>query len=49
MLPKFWFDQLPEMRSEAGVGAFLVRPDQARVARHIGGENGSQPAAEGSA
>ena len=32
-------DQLPEMRLEAFVRAFLIRTHQARIARHIGGED----------
>jgi len=40
-------DQLPEMRPEALVRAFLVHAHQARVARDIGGENCGQTAGRG--
>ena len=37
-------NQLSEMGLEPFVRAFLVRPHQARVARHIGGEDGGKMA-----
>ncbi len=40
-------DQLPEMRLEAFVRAFFVRPHQAQIARHIGGENRGQSTGRG--
>ena len=40
-------DQLPEMRLEALVRAFLVRAHQARIARHIGGEDRGETAGRG--
>jgi hypothetical protein len=39
VLPDLRIDQLPEMRFEALVRPFLVRAHQARMARHIGGED----------
>jgi hypothetical protein len=44
MLLDLRIDQLPKMRPEPSVGAFLSRCHKTRVARHIGGENGGQPA-----
>jgi hypothetical protein len=44
MLLDLRIDQLPKMRPEPSVGAFLIRCHKTRVARHIGGENGGQPA-----
>jgi hypothetical protein len=38
-LQRAMIDQLPEMRSEALVRAFLVRAHEMQVARHIGGED----------
>jgi len=48
MLLDLRIDQLLEMRLEPLVGALLVLAHQARVARHIGGENGGQPAFDAS-
>ena len=39
VLPDLRLNQLPVMRPEALVRAFLVRPHQTRVARHIGGKD----------
>jgi hypothetical protein len=44
MLLDLWIDQMAEVRLEAFVCPLLVRAHQARVPRHIGGENGGQPA-----
>ena len=44
MLFDLRIDQFAQMRLEAFVRSFLVRSHQARIARHIGGENGGQPA-----
>jgi len=43
----FRIDQIAEMRPEAFVRAFLVGPHQARVPRHIGGEDCGQLAFHG--
>jgi prevent-host-death family protein len=40
-------DQLPAMRLEAFERAFLIGPHQARVARHIGGEDRGETAGRG--
>ena len=40
----FRIDQLPEMRFEAFVRAFLIHAHQPRVTRHIGGEDRSETA-----
>jgi len=37
-----WINHFAEERSQARVRALLVRTHQARVAGHIGGENGGQ-------
>jgi hypothetical protein len=37
-------DQLAEMRLEPLVRAFLIRPHQARIPRHIGGEDRGEAA-----
>ena len=44
MLFDFRLDKLPEMRFEPVVRPFLIRPHQARVARHIGGEDRGEAA-----
>jgi hypothetical protein len=40
-------DQLPAMRLQAFVRAFLIHPHQARIARHIGGEDRGETAGGG--
>jgi hypothetical protein len=35
-------DQLSPQSLQTRKGPFLIRPDKARVARHIGGKNGSE-------
>jgi hypothetical protein len=45
VLTDLWLDQLREMRSQAVVGAFLVRPHQ--PARHIGGKDRGETADRG--
>src|SRR5271155_2687050 len=47
VLPDLRIDQLRDMRPEALVRACLVRAHQARVARHIGGEDRGQTAGRG--
>ncbi len=47
MLADLRVDELAEMRLEALVRAFLVRAHQARVARHIGGEDCGEAADSG--
>jgi hypothetical protein len=42
-----WIDQLPEMRPEPFVRALLIRRHQARIARHIGGEDRDEAAGGG--
>ena len=42
-------DQFPEVGLESFVGPFLIRPHQARVPRHIGGEDRSEAADRGMA
>jgi hypothetical protein len=44
MLLDLRIDQLPKMRPEASVSALLIRTHETRVARHISGKNGGQPA-----
>jgi hypothetical protein len=44
MLLDLRIGQLPKMRPEPSVGAFLIRCHKTRVDRHIGGENGGQHA-----
>ena len=44
MLADLRIDQIDEMRLEAFVGAFLIGAHQARIARHIGGEDRSETA-----
>jgi len=40
-------DQLPQMALEPRVRAFLIGRHQARIARHIGSEDGSEAADRG--
>jgi hypothetical protein len=40
-------DQFAQMRPQAFVGAFLIGAHQARIACHIGGEDGGEPAGRG--
>ena len=47
MLLDLWIDELTEMRLEALVRPLLIRPHQARVSRHIGGEDCSEAADSG--
>src|SRR6266700_3930639 len=47
MLLDLGIDELPAMRLETLVRAFLVRPHQARIARHISGEDRGQTAGRG--
>jgi hypothetical protein len=47
MLSNFRIDQIAEMRFEAFVRAFLIRPHQPRVAGHIGGKNRGKTAFDG--
>ena len=47
MLPDLGINQLPEMRLEAFARPFLVRPHQARVPRHIEGEDSSKATGRG--
>ena len=47
MLADLRVDELAAMRLEAFVRAFLVRAHQARVARHIGGEDRGETAGRG--
>ena len=47
VLPDLWLDQLPEMRLEAFVRALLVRAHQARISRHISGEDCGETAGRG--
>jgi hypothetical protein len=47
VLRDLWIDQLTEMRLQALVRAFLIRPHQARIARHIGGEDRGETAGRG--
>ena len=44
MLFDLRIDQFAQMRLEAFVRPLLIRPHQTRIARHISGENGGQPA-----
>jgi hypothetical protein len=44
MLLDLGIDQLPEMRLEALVRAFLVDAHQTQIARHIGGEDRGETA-----
>jgi hypothetical protein len=44
VLGDFRLDQLPEMRSEPRVRPFLIRSHQARVSRHVGGEDRGEAA-----
>jgi len=44
MLGDFRIEELAAQRFEAFVRAFLVRPHQPRIPRHIGGEDRSEPA-----
>ena len=44
VLPDLRIDQFPEVCLEAFVRTFLVRPHQARIARHIGREDRREPA-----
>ena len=44
MLADFRIDQLAPMRLEPREGIFLVGAHQPAVTRHVGGENGRQPA-----
>jgi hypothetical protein len=39
-----WIDELPAMAPERGERAFLVSPHEARVARHVRGEDSGEPA-----
>src|SRR5262249_34868593 len=39
VLPNLRIDQLPAMGLEPFVGPLLIRPDQPRVPRHVGGED----------
>ena len=48
MLFDLGINQIAEMRLEAVVSPLLVLAHQARVACHIGGENGGQPAFDAS-
>jgi hypothetical protein len=47
MLADLRIDQFGEMRLEAFVRAFLVRPHQARIAHHIGREDRGETAGGG--
>ena len=47
MLADLRVDELAAMRLEAFVRAFLVRAHQARIARHIGGEDRGETADSG--
>jgi hypothetical protein len=47
VFPDLRIDQLPEMRLEAFVRPFLVRPHQARIAGHIGGKDRGETAGRG--
>jgi hypothetical protein len=40
-------DQLPEVRLEPFVRAFLIRPHHARITGHVGGENSGKAADRG--
>jgi hypothetical protein len=42
VLPDFRFDQLAEMRLQPFVRPLFIRPHQARVSRHVGGEDRSE-------
>jgi hypothetical protein len=44
MLLDLWIDQLPEMSLEPFVRAFLIDTHQARISRHVGGEDCSEAA-----
>ena len=44
MLADFRIDQFPEMRFEAFVRPLLIHPHQARIPRHIGGEDRGEAA-----
>ena len=48
MFLDLWIGQLAPKRFQPFVRSLLIRSHQARVARHIRGENGSQPAFEAS-
>ena len=47
MLGDFRIDELAAQRFEAFERAFLVRPHQPRIARHIGGEDRGETAGSG--
>ena len=47
MLGDLRVEQLPAMRLQAFERAFLVGPHQARIARHIGGEDRGETAGRG--
>jgi hypothetical protein len=47
VLADLWIDQLPAMCLEAFERAFFVRTHQARIARHIGGEDRGKTAGRG--
>ena len=47
VLGDFWIDQFTPQRCEAFERAFLVRPHQPRIPRHIGGEDRGKTAGRG--
>src|SRR5262245_10631363 len=47
MLPDLRVEELREMRLEALVRAFLIRPHQSRIPRHIRGKDRGETAARG--
>ena len=47
MLCNLWIDEIAEMRLKPFVGPFLILPHQARVSRHIGGEDRGEATSRG--